>query len=125
MSEEPYEVIFEAKIRYVRPRKFGSVDTLELVLYALSVDEMGRDIYRYLMEKRLATPEEIAEALDREVVEVQDRLDYMYSMGLIDKLGKAYMHNESLATAIRRRTSKRIVEILDHLADMLEGMDSG
>ncbi len=119
MGDEQFEVIFEATIRYIRLRN-EDVDPISAVLYALSVSDTGARIYRYLRENKMATPEEIAEKLNMDPSRVQDELDYLYSIGLLDKLGKAYICDMSLSKAIRRRTSRRVIEILNYLADLLE-----
>ena len=124
MSEEPFEIIFEATIRYVRPKN-SEVDPINVVLFALSVSDDGIKIYRYLRDNRIATPEEIANKLNMELTKVQDELDYLYSIGLVDKLGKAYICDMPLSYAIKRRTSRRVTDILNYLADLLEKHGGG
>mgnify|MGYP000265222892 CR=1 FL=1 len=120
MDEEDFEVIFETRIRYVRP-KSGDVDKISLVLSSLSIDDVGIRIYKYMCNKKLVTPEELIDALGLDADTVLERLDYMYSLGLIDKLGKAYIVDMPLSRAIRKKTSQRITEILEHLARILNG----
>jgi len=124
LGDEEYEVLFETTIRYVRP-KSGNIDAVRMALFSLSVDDVGVQIYKYLSERKMATPEEISRELKLSEDEVIARLDYLYSLGLIDKLGRAYSCDASLAEAIRRRTSKRILGILRRLAEMLEGEANG
>ena len=119
MEEKPFEIIFEATIRYIR-LKDQNVDPINAVLFALSVSEIGARIYKYLRDNKMATPEEIANKLNIELEKVQDELDYLYSIGLVDKLGKAYICDMSLSRAIKRRTSRRVTDILNYLADLLE-----
>jgi len=120
LTEGDFEVIFETRIRYLRP-KSENVDKVSLVLSSLAVDDVGVRIYKYMCNKKLVTPEELSNAMGIDIEAVLDRLDYMYSLGLIDKLGKAYIVNMPLSKAIRKRTSQRVVEILEHLASILNG----
>jgi len=120
MDENDYEVIFETKIRYIRP-KSKDIDRMELALASLSVDPDGIRIYRYMEEKKMVTPEELESSLGLGMDTILEKLDYMYSLGLIDKLGKAYIINMSLSKAIRKRTARRITDILEYIAGLLEG----
>ncbi|MEX0568878.1 MAG: hypothetical protein Q6363_006935, partial [Candidatus Njordarchaeota archaeon] len=98
----------------------NNIDGVSLALYSLDIDDIGIRIYKYLSEVRAATPEEISEKVGVPLEETIARLDYMYSLGIIDKLGKAFICETELSNAIKNNTAKRILGILKYIANFLE-----
>lgn len=121
MNMTKFELIFEVVIRYLRPQGGEDIDFEELALFSLGLDDLGVKIFRYLKEKGIATVEEIASTLGANEEDVVNKLDYMYSLGIIDHLGRGYIHRWSLPEAIRRNVIRRITEILEKIAKLAEG----
>jgi len=116
-----FEMIFEISIKYLRPHDKENVDFEELALFSLGLDDLGVRIYKYLKEKKIVTIEEILSTLQVNEDEIIDRLDYMYSLGIIDHLGRGYIYRWPLHEAIRRKVAKRIEELLERIARLAEG----
>lgn len=121
---DDFESLFEIEIKYLRP-KTENFDRETLALVSLGLDELAVRIYREIKKRREAIPEDITEGLGAPLDTVVDRLDYMYSIGLLDKLGRAYIYDMDLRSAIRTRVFRRIKELLEKIAEIAGEIDNG
>lgn len=116
-----FEELLEIRILYLRPKEEGNVDYERLALLSLGLDELGVQIYRHLREKKILTVEDVSRRLQLNESEIINRLDYMYSIGLIDHLGRGYILRKPLHEAIRTDVTRRVCEILEKIASCAEG----
>jgi len=114
-----YEVIFEFKIRLLRPKPSKGLE-LDWALASLGIDELGVEIYKILLNREAMTLDEIATMINREKEEIIDALDTLYSLGLIEKLGNTYFISKDLPSSIRTRTTKIIEKVLNDIAKTVE-----
>ena len=121
MSED-FEVLFEVRIRLMKkPTSLNAEeDKIRFILKSLAVSDDGVDIYLYLKKHGISTPEDISKNLGKPLENVIENLDYLYSLGLIEKLGRGYFIEKDISVALRRNTVKKITDILDRLAEILE-----
>jgi len=118
MSDK-YEVIFEFKIRLIRPKPERGSE-VDWALMSLGIDELGREIYKVLLRNEALTLSEILSIISEQEDKVVDALDTLYSLGLIEKLGEAYFVSKDLPICIKTRTKRVIERVLNEIARVLE-----
>ena len=115
-----FEVIFQITIKYLK--KSDNADPIEYALSSLGLDDTAIKVYKALSEVNISTPEELGQKLGLDIETIIEKLDNMYSLGLIDKLGRAYIKDMDLPAAIRSRVKKRIEHLLNFIAKVAEGV---
>lgn len=115
MSE--FQVFAEWRIRRIpepprEPRETYNERVKRWTLSSIGVEGMTQDIFLYLEKADMATVDDLAKHFKLGVEEVQRTLDLLYTVGLIDKIGKAYQVRGDLSTSIIRQLIPRITETL-------------
>jgi len=112
-----FEILAEWRIRKIRPLdELKKEEYLTWVLTSLGLTEEEQKAYRFLLEKKLATVDDLSKALNIEVECAEEILGRLHTLGLVEKVGRAYYIEYSLGEAIIRRTLPRIVNTLKEVA---------
>ncbi len=114
-----YEVIFEFRIRLLRPKPAKGSE-LDWALLSLGIDDLGAKIYKLLLKSEALTFDEIVSHVNEKSEKVMESLDVLYSLGLIDKLGNTYFVSKDLSSSIRTRTMRILQKVLDDIAKTVE-----
>jgi hypothetical protein len=120
-SEQQYEFFVEWKVRRIpepskEPRATYNQRIKEWTLSSIGVEGTTRDVLKYIEDSDAATIDDLAEHIKKTREETLEHVDQLYSLGLIDHLGKAYFVRESVSTSIVKRLIPRITENLRSLA---------
>ncbi len=98
------------------PRETYKERVKRWVLSSLGVEGFTQDLFLYLQKLKMGTVEDLTRHFERDFEEIQEALDVLYTVGLIDKMGKAYLVREDLSTSIVRKLIPRITETLRSIA---------
>ncbi|UCG36546.1 MAG: hypothetical protein JSV64_08095 [Candidatus Bathyarchaeota archaeon] len=119
--EPQYEFFVEWKVRRIpeppkEPKATYNQRIQEWVLSSIGVEGTTRDVFGYIEDSDAATIEDLKEHFQCTVDETQDHVDQLYSLGLIDHIGKAYFVRDSVSSSIVKRLIPRITENLRSIA---------
>ncbi|MFB0543476.1 MAG: TrmB family transcriptional regulator sugar-binding domain-containing protein [Candidatus Bathyarchaeia archaeon] len=98
------------------PRETYNERVKRWTLSSIGIEGMAQDLFLYLEKTNMATMDDLAKRFGGNAEEIQKELDLLYTAGLIDKLGKAYLVREGLSASITRRLLPRITETLRGIA---------
>ena len=98
------------------PRETYNERVKRWTLSSIGIEGMAQDLFLYLEKINMATMDDLAKRFGGNAEEIQKNLDLLYTAGLIDRLGKAYLVREGLSASITRRLLPRITEILRSIA---------
>jgi hypothetical protein len=120
-SKSTYESFAEWKIRRIpapakAPKDTYSQRLKEWVLSSIGIDGMAKELFFYLENSKVATVEDLTKHVKEAPEDILERVDLLYSTGLIERLGKAYYVKEPLSTSIVKRLIPRITESLRTIA---------
>lgn len=121
MSE--FEYLVEWKVRRIslpskEPKETYESRIKSWALASLGVGENEQTIYKFIEEKKMATIEDLSKHLNEPPETVQESLDLLYSIGIVDRLGKAFYIGEPLSSSIVRRLIPRVTEGLRNVASV-------
>jgi len=127
MSE--FQIFAEWRIKRIpeplkEPKETYSERVKEWALSSIGLDEMAQDIFLYLEKIEMGTAEDLAKRFESSVEEVQNHLDALYTAGLIDRIGKAYIVQEDLSSSITRHLIPKVTETLRSIAKVESGSRS-
>jgi hypothetical protein len=119
--EQQYEFFVEWKVRRIpepakEPEATYNQRIKEWALSSIGVEGTTRDVFKYIEDSDAATIGDVAEHIKKTPDETLEHVDQLYSLGLIDHLGKAYFVRESVSTSIVKRLIPRITENLRSIA---------
>lgn len=119
MSE--FQIFAEWRIRRIpepprEPRETYNERVKRWTLSSIGVEGMVQDIFLYLEKINMVTVDDLAKHFKLGAEEVQRFLDLLYTVGLIEKIGKAYQVRGDLSTSIVRRLLPKITETLRSIA---------
>ena len=119
--EPQYEFFVEWKVRRIRepskePRETYNQRTKEWALSSIGVEGTAREVLKLIEDSDAATLDDLAKHIKKTPDETLEHVDHLYSLGLIDHLGKAYFVRESVSTSIVKRLIPRITENLRSIA---------
>jgi len=120
-SEPQYEFFVEWKVRRIpepskEPKTTYNQRIKEWVLSSIGVEGTTRDVFKYIEDSDAATIDDLTEHIKKTPDETREHVDQLYSLGLIDHIGKAYFVRESVSASIVRRLIPRITENLRSIA---------
>ena len=111
------EILAEWRIRKIKPPLSDLKEDKERwILASLGLDDREQGIYFYLASRRSTTVEDLVEEFGFSEDEARDVLDKLYTLGIVEKLGREYFVKYSLGEAVLRRTLPRLVEVLKSIA---------
>lgn len=116
-----FQIFAEWKIRRIpepprEPRETYNERVRRWTLSSIGIEGMAQDIFFYLEKVDIATIDDLAKHFESSTEEVQKNLDLLYTVGLIDRIGKAYQVRGDLSTSIIRRLLPKITETLRSIA---------
>ncbi|RLE87948.1 MAG: hypothetical protein DRN04_17635 [Thermoprotei archaeon] len=112
-----FEVLAEWRIRRIRPPKSKNEDeTLKWALTSLGLEEDEQKVYLYVKSKDVATIEDLVKEFNIEEGKARLILDKLYTLGLVEKVGRAYYVKYPLGDAIIKRTLPRLIDVLKEIA---------
>lgn len=120
-TEPQYEFFVEWKVRRIpepskEPRATYNQRIKEWALSSIGVEGTTREVLKYIKDSDAATIDDLAEHIKKTPEETLEHVDQLYSLGLIDHIGKAYFVRESVSTSIVKRLIPRITENLRSIA---------
>ena len=118
---EEFQVYAEWKIRRLpeplkEPKDTYNERVRRWAMSSIGIESVAQDLLLYLDKVKMATTEDLADHFDRDEEEVQECLDTLYTAGLVDRIGKAFMAQEDLSSAITRKLIPRVIETLRSVA---------
>lgn len=121
MTEPEHECFAEWKVRKIPKPPKDPQDTYvqRLRTWALSsigIDGKAKELLSYIEDSKTATIQDLASYAEESPEEVLERVDLLYSTGLVDRLGKAYFVREPISTSIVKKLIPRITESLRSVA---------
>jgi len=93
-------------------------------LSSIGLEEKAQDIFLYLEKIEMGTAEDLARRFESDIEEAQPHLDSLYTAGLIDRIGKAYIAREDISASITRRLIPKVTETLRSIAKVESGSRS-
>ncbi len=119
--EPQYEFFVEWKVRRIpeppkEPRATYNQRIKEWVLSSIGVEGTTREVLKYIDDSDAATIDDLTEHIKKTREETLEHVDQLYSLGLIEHIGKAYFVRESVSTSIVKRLIPRITENLRSIA---------
>jgi hypothetical protein len=119
--EPQYEFFVEWKVRHIpepskEPKATYNQRIKEWTLSSIGVEGTTREIFKYIEDSDAATIDDLADHIKKTPDETLEHVDQLYSLGLIDHIGKAYFVRESVSTSIVKRLIPRITENLRTIA---------
>ncbi len=120
-SELQYEYFVEWKVRRIpkpskEPTETYNQRLKEWVLSSIGIEGTTKNVYEYIENSNTATLKEIAEHIKKTPEETLEHVDQLYSIGLIEHIGKAYFMRDSMSSSIVKRLIPRITENLRSVA---------
>jgi len=120
-SEPQYEFFVEWKVRHIpepskEPKATYNQRIKEWTLSSIGVEGTTREIFKYIEDSDATTIDDLADHVKKTPDETLEHVDQLYSLGLIDHIGKAYFVRESVSTSIVKRLIPRITENLRTIA---------
>jgi DNA-binding transcriptional ArsR family regulator len=127
MSE--FQIFAEWRIKRIpepskEPRETYNERVKMWALSSIGLEERAQDVFLYLEKIEMGTAEDLAKRFEISVEEVQKHLDSLYTAGLIDRIGKAYIVREDLSSSITRRLIPKVTETLRGIAKVESGSRS-
>ncbi|MBN1682096.1 hypothetical protein JW865_00915 [Candidatus Bathyarchaeota archaeon] len=115
MSE--FEYLVEWRVRNIQlpekePEETYNQRIKDWTFSSLGLDKKTQEVYNFIDVKKIATLDDLTKFLNASTEVVQGYLDDLYSIGIIEKMGKAYYITDSLSSAIIRKLIPRITESL-------------
>ena len=119
--EPQYEFFVEWKVRRIpEPSKEPEVTynqgIKEWALSSIGVEGATKDVLKYIEDSDAATIDDLAEHIKKTPDETREHVDQLYSLGLVDHVGKAYFVRESVSSSIVKHLIPRITENLRSIA---------
>lgn len=119
MSE--FEYLVEWRIRNIplpdrEPKETYNSRIKSWVLASLGLGESTKEIYSFIEERKMATVKDLTSFFDEPEEKIQESLDKLYSIGIIENLGKAYYIGGSISASIVRKLIPRVTESLRMIA---------
>jgi len=112
-----FEVLAEWRIRRIKPPKRKDKDeALRWALASLGLEEGEQKIYLYVKSRDAVTAEDLVKEFNIEIESARLMLDKLYTLGLIEKVGRAYYVKYSLGDAIIKKTLPRLIDVLKEIA---------
>jgi len=127
MSE--FQIFAEWRIKRIpepskEPKETYNERVKRWALSSIGLEERTQDIFLYLEKIEMGTAEDLAKRFEISVEEVQGHLDSLYTAGLIDRIGKAYVIREALSSSITHRLIPKVTETLRSVAKVESGSRS-
>lgn len=119
--ELQYEFFVEWKVRRIpkpskEPTETYNQRLKEWILSSIGIEGTTRNVYEYIENSNAVTIKELTEHIKKTSEETLEHVDQLYSIGLIDHIGKAYFVRDSVSTSIVKRLIPRITENLRSIA---------
>jgi len=119
--KQQYEFFVEWKVRRIQeppkePKATYNQRIKEWALSSIGVEGTTRDVLKHIEDSDATTIDDLAELIKKTPDETLEHVDQLYSLGLIDHIGKAYFVRESVSTSIVKRLIPRITENLRSIA---------
>ncbi|NIV44417.1 hypothetical protein GWN49_06010 [Candidatus Bathyarchaeota archaeon] len=119
--ESQYEFFVEWKVRRIpepskEPKTTYTQRIKEWTLSSIGVEGTTREVFKYIQDSDSPTINDLAEHFKTTPDEILEHVDQLYSIGLVDHLGKAYFVREPVSTSIVKRLIPRITENLRSIA---------
>jgi hypothetical protein len=116
-----YEFFVEWKVRRIpRPSKEPAATynqrAKDWALTSIGVEGTAREVLQHIEDSDAATLDDLAGHVGTTPEDLREHLDLLYSLGLIDQLGKAYFVRESVSSSIVNQLIPRITESLRSIA---------
>ena len=116
-----FEYLAEWKVRRIpepptEPKESYDDRLKTWVLSSMGIEGAAQGLFIYLENAKMATLEDLAGHLKMGLDEAQDHVDLLYTVGLVEKVGKAYYVRERLSSSITKRLIPRITESLMEVA---------
>ncbi|RLE70602.1 MAG: hypothetical protein DRJ37_06280 [Thermoprotei archaeon] len=114
---QEFEVLAEWRIYRIKPPTTGSEEEIrKWALKSLGLDDLEFKIYDYICSKNTVTVEDIVSKFELEEENAREILDKLYTIGLVEKIGKAYYIKYPLREALIKKTLPRVMEVLKTIA---------
>ena len=114
---QEFEILAEWRIYRIKPLTTESKDEIrEWALRSLGLDDLERRVYDYINSRNTVTVEDIVSEFKLEEENAREILDKLYTVGLVEKIGKAYYIEYPLGEALIKKTLPRIMEVLKTIA---------
>jgi hypothetical protein len=119
--ELQYEFFVEWKVRRIpeppkEPKETYNQRLKEWALSSIGVEGTTKDALKHIEDSNTITIKELADQINKTTEETLEHIDQLYSIGLIDHIGKAYFVREPVSTSIVKRLIPRIIESLRSIA---------
>ncbi len=119
--EQEYEFFVEWKVRRIpepskEPQETYNQRIKEWALSSVGVEGATSDVLKYIEDSDAATIDDLADHIKKTPEETREHVDQLYSLGLIDHVGKAYFVRESVSSSIVKWLIPRITENLRSIA---------
>jgi hypothetical protein len=119
--EPQYEFFVEWKVRRIpepskEPEATYSQRIKDWALSSIGVEGTTREVFKYIEDSDTATIDDLTEHFKKTPDETREHVDQLYSLGLIDHIGKAYFVRQSVSTSIVKWLIPRITENLRSIA---------
>lgn len=119
--EPQYEFFAEWTVRRIpapakEPASTYNQRAKDWALASIGVEGTTREVLQNIENSDAATLDDLARQVKKTPSELQEHVDLLYSLGLIDHLGKAYFVRDSVASSIVKRLIPRITENLRSIA---------
>jgi len=123
---DEFQVFAEWKIRRLPEPPEEPKDTYRQrvrawALSSIGVDGLAQETFLFLEKVKMATLEDFQRQTGKTAEEVQDALDQLYTAGLIDRIGKAYILRDDLSASIVHKLIPRVTEALRSVAKTESG----
>jgi hypothetical protein len=120
---EPFETLAEWRIRRLQepkpePRETYDERVKRWALSSIGLEGIAQDIFLHLQRAKMATMDDLKAHFKMGDEEIQKNLDLLYTAGLIDRIGKAYLVDEAISASIVRRLIPRITETMRTIAKL-------
>lgn len=116
------KILAEWKIRRIALHsRDNAEEVLRWALSSIGIDEELQDIYLFLRGREISTLNDIRERFNYSEDELIEKLDILYTNGLIEKIGRGYSVKEDLSQAIRDKFIPRIQSTLENVLNILSG----
>jgi len=116
-----YQIFAEWRVRRIpeppkSPQETYSERVKRWALSAIGVEGIAQDIFIQLEKIKMVTIDDLGKHFDAGLEEIQEHLDLLYTTGLVERIGKAYLVREDISTSIIRRLIPRVTETLRGIA---------
>lgn len=116
-----FQIYAEWKIRRLpepltEPKETYGERVKRWAMSSIGIDNITQDVMLYLEKTKMGTADELATHFVTDVEKVLESLDALYTAGLINRLGKAFIAQEDISSAITQRLIPRIMETLRGIA---------